>query len=207
MVDKWGIIVPKERGVRAVPSPGEVTRLLAELSSGNRSAESELIPLVYDELHRIAARYMHHERPDHTLQATAVVHEAYLKLVKQQKVSWQSKAHFLAVAATLMRRVLLDYARSHGRERRGGARHPLPLDEDRVFSGQRSDELIELDQALSRLGKADQRQSQVVELRYFGGLTVEETAAVLGISPKTVKREWSVARAWLHREIRMGKDQ
>jgi len=190
-----------------VPSHGEVTRLLAELSRGNRSAESELIPLVYDELRRIAARFMKQERPDHTLQATAVVHEAYLKLVKQQNVSWQSKAHFLAVAASVMRRVLLDYARSHGREKRGGAHADLPLDEALVFCRQRSDELIELDQALSRLAEVDQRQNQVVELRYYGGLTVEETAAVLGVSPKTVKREWSVARAWLHREIRTGKDQ
>jgi len=190
-----------------VPSHGEVTRLLAELSRGNRSAESELIPLVYDELRRIAARFMKQERPDHTLQATAVVHEAYLKLVKQQNVNWQSKAHFLAVAASVMRRVLLDYARSHGREKRGGAHADLPLDEALVFCRQRSDELIELDQALSRLAEVDQRQNQVVELRYYGGLTVEETAAVLGVSPKTVKREWSVARAWLHREIRTGKDQ
>jgi RNA polymerase sigma factor (TIGR02999 family) len=165
------------------------------------------MPLVYAELRRIAARYMQRERPDHTLQATAVVHEAYLKLVKQQNVSWHSKAHFLAVAASLMRRVLLDYARSRSREKRGGAHAELPLDETLVFSRERSDELIKLDQALSRLAEVDRRQSQVVELRYFGGLTVEETAVALGVSPKTVRREWSVARTWLHREIRMGKDQ
>jgi RNA polymerase sigma-70 factor, ECF subfamily len=190
-----------------VSSPGKVTRLLGELPAGSPGAESELITLVYNELRRIAARYMRQERPDHTLQATAVVNEAYLKLVKQRNVSWRNKAHFLAVAATLMRRVLLDHARSHGREKRGGARPELRLDEALVFSAQRSEELIELDRALSRLAKVDQRQSRVVELRYFGGLTVEETATALGVSPKTVRREWSVARAWLHREIRIGKDQ
>jgi RNA polymerase sigma factor (TIGR02999 family) len=184
----------------------EVTRLLAEISGGNRQAESELIPLVYNELRRIAANYMRRERPDHTLQPTAVVHEAYLKLVRQQAVSWQSKAHFLAVAATVMRRILLDYARARGRQKRGDKVPRLPLEQEHlVFTENKSEELIALDRALFRLAEVDQRQSQVVELRYFGGLTVEETAAALGISPKTVKREWSVARAWLRREIRIGK--
>jgi RNA polymerase sigma factor (TIGR02999 family) len=184
----------------------EVTRLLAEISGGNRQAESELIPLVYNELRRIAANLMRQERPNHTLQPTAVVHEAYLRLIRQQAVSWQSKAHFLAVAATLMRRILLDYARARGRQKRGDKVPRLPLEQEHlVFSENKSEELIALDRALSRLAEVDPRQSQVVELRYFGGLTVEETAAALGISPKTVKREWSVARAWLRREIRIGK--
>jgi RNA polymerase sigma factor (TIGR02999 family) len=187
-------------------SPGEVTRLLAEISGGNREAESQLIPLVYDELRRLARRYMQSERSDHTLQATALVHEAYLSLVKQREVTWQNKAHFLAVAASLMRRILCDYARAHGRVKRGGEQYKVPLDEALVFSKEKSDEVIDLDRALIRLANLDQRQSRVVELLFFGGLTVEEAAAVLGISPKTVKRNWSVARAWLHREIRVGNE-
>lgn len=188
-------------------SPGEVTRLLAEISSGNHQAESDLIPLVYDELRRLAHHYMRSERSNHTLQATAVVHEAYLKLVKQRNVSWQSKAHFFAVAASLMRRVLCDYARSHSRSKRGGEWKAVSLDEALIFSDKKSEEMIDLDRALTRLAELDQRQSRTVELLFFGGLTVDETAAVLGISPKTVKRDWSVARAWLYREIHVGKDK
>ena len=194
-------------GREHVSSPGEVTRLLAEISGGNREAESRLIPLVYDELRRLAHRYMQSERPDHTLQATALVHEAYFSLVKQRDVTWQSKAHFLAVAASLMRRILCDYARAHGRAKRGGEHYKVPLDEASVFSKEKSEEVIDLDRALIRLAELDQRQSRIVELLFSGGLTVEEAAAVLSISPKTVKRDWSVARAWLHREIRVGKDK
>jgi RNA polymerase sigma factor (TIGR02999 family) len=184
-----------------------VTRLLAEISSGNRQAESDLIPLVYDELRRLAHHYMRSERSNHTLQATAVVHEAYLRLVKQRNVNWESKAHFFAVAASLMRRILCDYARSHSRSKRGGECKAVPLDEALIFSDEKSEEMIDLDRALTRLGETDQRQSRIVELLFFGGLTAEEAATVLGISPKTVKRDWSVARAWLHREIRMEKDE
>jgi RNA polymerase sigma factor (TIGR02999 family) len=184
-----------------VSSPGEVTRLLTEIKGGNRRAESQLVPLVYNELRRLAHHYMQSERSNHTLQATAVVHEVYLRLVKQRNVSWQSKAHFLAVAASLMRRILCDYARSHGRIKRGAEHDRVSLDETLVFSKEKSEEMIDLDRVLSRLEEFDQRQSKIVELLFFGGLTVEETAAVLGISPRTVKRDWSVARAWLHREL------
>jgi len=188
-----------------VSSSGEVTRLFAEIRAGNREAESKLIRLVYDELRRLAHHYMQLERTNHTLQATAVVHEVYLKLVKQRAISWQNKAHFLAFAAVLMRRVLCDYARSHARIKRGAEYGRLPLDEDLVFSKEKSEEIIDLDRALARLQELDHRQSKVVELLYFGGLTVEETASALGISSRTVKRDWSVARAWLHRELHKGK--
>jgi len=186
-----------------VSSSGEVTRLLLEISNGNREAETQLIPLVYNELRRLAHHYMKSERPNHTLQATAVIHEVFLRLVKQRNVSWDSKAHFLAVAATLMRRVLCDYARSHGRVKRGADQDRVSLDEALVYSKEMSPEIIDLDRALTRLEELDQRQSKIVELIFFGGLTVDETAAALGISPKTVKRDWSVARAWLHRELQM----
>jgi RNA polymerase sigma factor (TIGR02999 family) len=187
-----------------VSFPGEVTRLLEEIRSGNREAESQLIPLVYNELRRLAHHYMKSERSNQTLQATAVVHEVFLKLVKQRNVSWQSKAHFLAVATSLMRRILCDYARSHGRMKRGGEHDQVSLDEALVFSKEISDEVIDLDRALTLLEELDQRQSKIVEMLFFGGHTVEETSAALGISPKTVKRDWSVARAWLHRELQKG---
>jgi RNA polymerase sigma-70 factor (ECF subfamily) len=186
-------------------SPGDVTILLSEIRRGNRGAESELISLVYDELRRLAAHYMRRERPDHTLQATALVHEAYLRLVKQREVPWQNRAHFFAIAGRLMRRVLVDHARAHCRGKRGGTLQRIPLGETLLFSPERSEELLELDRALILLAEEYPRQSQVVELRHFGGLTVDEVAEVLKVSPKTVKRDWSLARAWLHREIRMGK--
>ena len=145
---------------------------------------------------------MRRERPDHTLQATALVHEAYMKLVKQQDVNWQGRSHFYGIAAQLMRRILIDHARGHLREKRGGAKEVLPLDEALVFSPEHSEELVRLDDTLEQLAKLDARQSRIVELRFFGGLSVEETADFLGISPKTVKRDWSVAKAWLHGELR-----
>jgi RNA polymerase sigma factor (TIGR02999 family) len=175
--------------------------LLSELRAGNREAESQLIPLVYNELRRLAQHYMRSERSNHTLQATAVVHEVYLRLIKQEKVSWQSKAHFMGVAASLMRRILCDHARSQGRIKRGAEYGRVSLDEALVFSNEISAEVVDLDRALTRLEELDHRQSKIVEMLFFGGLTVEETSAVLGISPKTVKRDWSVARAWLHREL------
>lgn len=186
-------------------TPGEVTRLLSELKAGNREAESELIPLVYNELRRLAQHYMRSERSNHTLQATAVVHEVYLRLTKQEKVSWQSKAHFMGVAASLMRRILCDYARSRGRIKRGAESDRVSLDDALIFSKERSDEVIDLDQALDQLAKAYERQAKVVELFFFGGLTTEEAAVVLDISPKTVKRDLDFARAWLRRELRKGK--
>jgi len=182
--------------------PTDVTALLGELTKGNPEAGPKLIPLVYGELRRMAAGYMRRERTGHTLQATALVHEAYLKLLGQHSVDWQNRAHFFAIAAQVMRRVLIDHARSHVRDKRGGGREAVPLDEALVFSPERSMDFLALDSALERLAEVDSRQARIVELRFFGGLTVEETAEVLSISPKTVKRDWSVAKAWLHGELK-----
>jgi RNA polymerase sigma factor (TIGR02999 family) len=180
----------------------EVTVLLAQLVQGDQQAASRLAPAVYRELRQMAARYMRRERVDHTLQATALVHEAYLKLVDQTSANWQNRAHFFAVAAQVMRHILIDHARGNAREKRGGGQVVIQLDEALVFSPEQSSELLEVDAALHRLAELDPRQGKIVELRFFGGLTVEETAAVLGISPKTVKRDWSVAKAWLHGELK-----
>ena len=184
------------------PAIHDVTLLLGELTKGNKEAESKLIPLVYDELHRLAQRHMRRERIGHTLQTTALVNEAYLKVVEQRSVKWQNRAHFFAIAAQLMRRILIDHARNHLREKRGGGQRSLPLDEALVFSPEQSLDLLKLDKSLSRLAELDPRQSRVVELRFFGGLTVEEAAEVLQVSPKTVKRDWSMAKAWLHGDLR-----
>src|ERR1700733_4597180 len=178
------------------------TSLLSEVTKGDQQSASKLIPLVYDELRRLAGRYMRRERPDHTLQATALVHEAYLKLVEQRSVDWQSRAHFFGIAAQIMRRILIDHARGYLREKRGGGQEAVPLNEALVFSPEQSHELLKLDESLHRLTALDPRQGKIVELRFFGGLTVEETAEVLGISPKTVKRDWSVAKAWLHGDLK-----
>jgi RNA polymerase sigma factor (TIGR02999 family) len=180
---------------------GEITQLLAEIRNGDRGAESRLAPLVYDELHRIASRYMHQERPDHTLQSTILVHEAYLQLVKQEDRNWQNRSHFFAIAAQLMRRVLVDHARSRNAAKRGGRQVKLQLEDVLVFSDAKCEELIVIDQALTRLAELDARQSRIVELRFFTGLTEEEIGEVLGISSRTVKREWLVAKAWLHGEL------
>jgi RNA polymerase sigma-70 factor, ECF subfamily len=186
------------------PDAGAVTALLLELTQGNQAAAEKLVPLVYDELKRMAQRYMRRERSDHTLQTTALVHEAYLKLIQQRDVNWQSRSHFFGIAAHLMRRILLDHARGHLRNKRGGAVTILPLDEALTFSAGQSEELVRLDEALDRLSTIDQRQGKIVELRFFGGLSVEETSVVLGISPKTVKRDWALAKAWLYGELRHG---
>jgi RNA polymerase sigma-70 factor, ECF subfamily len=183
-------------------SSSDVTVLLSELSRGNEEAADKLVPLVYSELKRLARSYMRRERPEHTLQATALVHEAYLKLVRQHDVNWQSRSHFFGIAAQLMRRILIDHARGHLREKRGGANQAVPLDDALVFSPEHSEELVRLDEALVRLSRFDERQGKIVELRFFGGLSVEETAEYLGISPKTVKRDWAVAKAWLHGELK-----
>lgn len=180
----------------------DVTVLLGQLAKGNDAAASKLIPLVYDELRRLAGGYMRRERNDHTLQPTALVHEAYLKLIEQRAVDWQGRAHFFAIAAQMMRRVLIDYARGHLRDKRGAGERAIPLDEALVFAPEQSSELVKLDESLERLAKLDPRQSKIVELRFFGGLTVEQTAEVLGISPKTVKRDWSMAKAWLHGDLK-----
>lgn len=180
----------------------DVTLLLSSVAAGNREAADQLVPLVYAELKRLASNYMRRERPDHTLQATALVNEAYLKLIRQQEVNWQNRSHFFGIAAQLMRRILIDHARGHLREKRGGARELLPLNEALVFSPEKSEELVRLDKALERLSALDERQGRIVELRFFGGLTVEETAEFIGISAKTVKRDWALAKAWLYGEMR-----
>ena len=179
----------------------EVTRLLVDWNGANREAASRLLPLVYDELRQLARQYLQRERPDHTLQATGLVHEAYLRLVDQSTTGWQNRAHFLGVAAQVMRRILVDYARSHRAEKRGGDWDKLAFDEAFAPSAERSVDLIALDDALKDLLALDPRQSQIVELRFFGGLTNEEVAEVLQVSPRTVKREWRMAKAWLRREI------
>jgi RNA polymerase sigma-70 factor (ECF subfamily) len=180
---------------------GEVTQLLVEIRAGNRAAEVKLIPLVYAELRRLAAHYLRGERPDHTLQPTALVHEAYLRLTKLREVDWQSRSHFFATAATLMRRILVDHARAQQANKREGFREAISLEEALIVSPARSSQLIALDDALDRLAKLDGRKSKIVELRFFGGLSEEETGAALGISARTVKRDWRVAKAWLYNEV------
>jgi len=180
----------------------EVTVLLSAITKGDAEAASRLVPLVYGELRRLAASYMRRERPDHTLQATALVHEAYLKLVEQRAANWQSRAHFFGVAAQLMRRILIDHARGHLRQKRGGEQHKVSLEEALVFSDQHAEEVLAVDESLNRLAKLDPRQARVVEMRFFGGLEVEEVAEVLQVSAKTVKRDWSVAKAWLYADLK-----
>jgi RNA polymerase sigma factor (TIGR02999 family) len=182
---------------------GEVTRLLGELGRGQKDAMNQLLPLVYEELHRLARSYFRRERGEHTLQPTALVHEAYIRLV-DQKAPMDSRGHFLAVAATQMRRILLDYARKHKAARRGGGGQQVLLEDTMAIVAQRPVDMIALDSALRKLGTLDPNQSQLVELRYFGGLSVEETAEIMGVSPATVKRNWSSARAFLHREMTGG---
>jgi RNA polymerase sigma-70 factor, ECF subfamily len=183
---------------------GEVTRLLSEVRDGRQEAMEQLLPLVYEELRRLAGGYFRHERSDHTLQPTALVHEAYLKLVGQRSVQWENRGHFLGVAATLMRRILLDYARVHRAEKRGGGGQKVMLDEGMAVTGLRAVEMISLDRALTKLTALDPQQARIVELRFFGGLSVDETAQVMKLSPATVKRYWASAKAWLYREIEKG---
>jgi RNA polymerase sigma factor (TIGR02999 family) len=185
-----------------MPRPTEITRLLLAWSDGDRAALERLMPLVERELHRIARHYMRRENPGHTLQTTAVVNEAYLKLIDQRSVHWQNRAHFFGVAAQIMRRILLNYARDRHRDKRGGKAVQVSLSEVAVVGAEKSAELIALDEALQKLAELDERKCCVVELRYFGGLSVEETAEVLGVSTVTVARDWKLAKAWLAREIR-----
>jgi RNA polymerase sigma factor (TIGR02999 family) len=188
-------------------SPKEITRLLVAWGDGDAAALEELTPLVYQQLHRLAHHYLSHERPGHTLQTSALVNEAYIRLVEWKNVRWQNRAHFFAVSAQLMRRILVDFARSRRYGKRGGGVPALALDDAAMLSGEKTTDLVALDEALSSLSKLDLRQSRVVELRFFGGLTVEETAEVLKVSAGTIRRDWSLARAWLRREIVGSKEQ
>lgn len=182
-------------------SPQNITRLLKDWSGGDQEVLDELMPLVYEELRRQAARHLRKERPNHTLQTTALIHEAYLKLVGQE-VNWQNRSHFFAIASQAMRRILVDHARTRHREKRGGIVENLPLEEALAAGaeGKRLD-LVELDEALTRLAKLDDRQAKIVELRYFSGLSIDETAEVLGVSNSTVRADWTMAKAWLKSEI------
>ncbi|MEM1207000.1 MAG: ECF-type sigma factor [Acidobacteriota bacterium] len=184
---------------------GDVTQLLLDWCEGDRDALQHLMPLVYDELHRQAARYMRRERSDHTLQPTALVHETFLQLIEQERIHWRNRAQFFGVAAQLMRRVVLKYARAHNTEKRGGGAMRMTLVEESASAPQRATDIVALDEALTRLSELDARQGHIVELRYFGGLTVEEAAEVLGLSTATVKRETRLARAWLQREMTRGE--
>ena len=183
-------------------SQHEITRLLADWSNGDRGALEKLTPLVYDELRRLAGRYLRQERVGHTLQSTALVHEAYLKLVGQNNVRWQNRAHFFGIAAQMIRRILVDYARARKADKRGSGAEKLSLDEAIALPGGQDLDLVALDDALEGLAKIDSRQSRLVELRFFAGLTIEETAEVMQMSLATAKRDWVSAKAWLSREVR-----
>lgn len=186
------------------PAQADVTRLLVQLTKGDRAAVDQLMPLVYDELRRIAAAHLRRERPGHTLQSTALVHEAYLRLIDQRNVEWRNRAHFFGIASRMIRRILVDHARGHHAAKRGAGAPRLSLDEAIGVPGGRDLDLVALDDSLEALAKIDPEQSRLVELRYFGGLTIEETAEVMQISPATVSREWTAARAWLFRELSRG---
>ena len=184
------------------PIKGEISEMLKAWSDGDREIADEFMPLVYEELRRQARRFLRKERSNHTLQTTGLVHEAYLRLIDQRGVSWQNRAHFFGIAAEMMRRILVNYALHANREKRGGGVQTIALDERIQIAGAIRDvDLIALDEALTRLTLLDHRQARVVELKYFGGLSVEETSEVLGISPATVKREWTMAKAWLRAEL------
>jgi RNA polymerase sigma-70 factor, ECF subfamily len=182
------------------PPIGEISGLLRAWGDGDRGALDQLTPIVYDELRRLASHYMRGERPGHSLQATALVNEAYVRLVDYKGMQWQNRAHFFAVSAQLMRRILVDHARRHNMKRGGGVQH-VSLDETAIVGGDRAADLVALDDALDALARLDSRKVQVVELRFFGGLSVEETAEVLKVSSVTVMRDWSTAKAWLYREL------
>ncbi len=182
------------------PAREQISQLLAAWTEQDPAARDALVPIVYDELHRLAHHYMRAERAGHTLQTTALVHEAYLRLVDVERMQWRDRAHFFAMAATMMRRILVDHARASARDKRGGGVAMTSID-DGIAAPPRDVDVIALDDALERLATIDQRQARLVELRYFGGLTIEEAAAALGVSAGTVKREWVIAKAWLYREL------
>lgn len=185
-----------------VPKDAEnITDLLVSYGRGDKESLDKLMPVVYDELRRQAARYLRREQPGHTLQTTALIHEAYVRLVDQRNVQWQNRAHFFGIAAQMMRRILVDHARTKKRAKRGGSDIKVSLDDANVAAKGQDLDVVAVDEALTRLAKIDEQQSRVVELRFFSGLTVEETAEAMGISPATVKRDWSMAKAWLHREL------
>ena len=178
-----------------------VTKLLEKFEPGDRQAEEQLFADVYTELHAIAAKYLHRERNSHTLQPTALVHEAYLKLVGETRVNWQGRAHFLAIAAQAMREILVDHARRHHAAKRGGNRHRIALDDNLVIESSREVDLLALEDALNKLAKLDPCQAKMIELRFFGGMTIAEVAKVMGMSKRSVEREWTMVRAWLRREL------
>ena len=182
-------------------SSHEVTELLVDWGQGNQAALDQLTPLVYAELHRLAHQYLSRERPGHTLQTSALVNEAFVKLIDQRDVHWQNRAHFFGIAAQLMRRILVDYARQRHSQKRGGNAQQVELDEAMILSDERASEVIALDSALSELAEIDSRKCQIVELRFFGGLTIDETAQLLSVSPGTVMRDWTLAKAWLRRAV------
>ena len=186
------------------PDPGEVTQLLKAMHGGDSAAAGQLLPLVYNELHRLAQAYMRRERPDHTLQATALINEACLRLIGED-IDWNSRAHFVGLASHVMRQVLVDYARAHAAQRRAGGLQRVEMEDHLAIAPERLDEVVWLDDALRRLAAENARQAQVVEMRYFGGLSVEEIAGILDVSPRSVKRDWSLARIWLYRTLRPGE--
>jgi len=197
---RWQIGSPVNEiflGMSVDEARGDVTQLLSEWRGGNRESLDKLMPLVYGELHLIAGRYLRRERPSHTLQSTALVHEAFLRLVDQTRTDWKSRAHFFAVAANIIRNILVDHARSRQAAKRGGPQPVLSLDEAVALPEKRDVEVIAVDDALLSLSRFDPQQSRIVELRFFGGLSIEETAEVLGISSSTVKREWILAKTWI----------
>ncbi len=183
------------------PSPQQVSQLLVAWGDGDRAALDELMPLVYEELRRLAHKCIRRERPGHTLQTSVLVNEAYLRLVDQKNIHWQDRAHFFGIAARLMRQILVDYARQRGSAKRGGDARRVPLDEAMIVSEERAADVVALDDALKSLAEIDPRKSQIVELRFFGGLSIEEAAEVLKVSPGTIMREWTLAKAWLRREM------
>jgi RNA polymerase sigma-70 factor, ECF subfamily len=183
------------------PSPHHITQLLKDWANGDQSAGDQLMILVYDELHRMAHQHMRKERPGHTLQTSALVNQAYVRLVDQKNVQWQNRAHFFAIAARMMRRILVDHARSRQYAKHGGDACHVSLDEVVIVSEERATDIVALDDALVRLAAIDPRKTQIVELRFFGGLSIDETAALLAVSPGTVMRDWTLAKAWLRREI------
>jgi RNA polymerase sigma factor (TIGR02999 family) len=183
-------------------APREITQMLIELTDGNEDVVNQILPHIYDELRRLAGSYLRRERADHTLQPTALVHEAYMKLIDQKRVKWQNRAHFFGIAAQVMRRILLDHARKHQAEKRGGEFEKLPIEEEiLIVSHDKSAELIALDDALQELAKLDEQKARIVELRYFGGLSIEETAEVVGVSVPTINRQWRMAKAWLFSQL------
>lgn len=182
-------------------SSTRINRLLADWGRGNEEAREALIPMVYDELRRVARRHLWRERRDHTLQSAALVNEAYLRLVRQPAPQWENRAHFFGMAAQMMRHILVDHARQRLTRKRGGDTHRVALDADLAPAQKMEVDLVALDDALAKLGSLDPQQGRIIELRFFGGLSIEETAVVVGVSPATIKREWATARAWLQREM------